>query len=228
MTHTLQTMFDKIDRLAGTNSDSYTPTEKTQDLNDFVSELVMEAGFSDSDSEWDDPRFTNANGGRPTGTVDLEEGQPVYSFYKDEDQNRILSIYKIVHVGNSGERRTLVRGMDFDIQGSNIILEQDPLYDRVIGQNKNLLEIYYTRESLGFDENETDEESPFPADFDKFLIYRCVAEWALSEAEDPSMRAKADRYEAKADKIKPRFKKWLQRYYGRGLAVLRAPVNNLR
>ena len=228
MSLTLQQIFDKIDRLAGTNSNSYSDAEKTIDLNSFISELETEAGFSDTSGEYDDPRFDNTNGGRPIGTIDLEVGQKVYSFYKDADGNRLTSIYEILYYGPEGSSRELKEGIDYDFHGPNLELTFSPLADRVVDENKNLLEIKFTREGLGFTVSETTEESPFPQDFDNFLIYKCVGEWCLSEAEDPAMRAKADRYERKAELIKPRFKKWIQRFYGKGKARISGRRNNLK
>ena len=166
MSLTLQQIFDKIDRLAGTNSNSYSDAEKTIDLNSFISELETEAGFSDTTGEYDDPRFDNTNGGRPIGTIDLEEGEKVYSFYKDADGNRITSIYSIKYYDNNGTWRELVEGEDYDFHGPNMELTFSPTADRVSGENKNLLEIKFTREGLGFTATETTEESPFPQDFD--------------------------------------------------------------
>lgn len=228
MSLSLQQIFDKIDRLAGTNSNSYTDAEKTIDLNSFISELETEAGFSDTSGEYDDPRFDNTNGGRPVGTIDLTEGEKIYSFFKDADGNRITSIYNVRYYDNEGIYRDLVEGEDYDFYGPNLELLFAPTADRVAGEDKNLLEIKFTREGLGFEATETTAESPFPQDFDNFLIYKCVAEWCLAEAEDPSMRAKTDRYERKAELIKPRFKKWIQRFYGKGKARITGKKNNLR
>lgn len=198
------------------------------DFNDSMRELEMEAGFSDSDGEWDDPRFTNANGGRPVGEISLTADEPVYSFYKDEDGNRLLSVYKVNYYDNAGGKSTLIKGKDYDVYGPNLELTFKPTDTRSGQEAANYLELHFTREGLEFSTSSLSDESPFPADFDKFLIYKNVAEWCTSEAEDPSMRAKADRYEAKAESIKPRFKKWLQRYYGRGKAVLKGRRYNFK
>lgn len=221
-------MIDKVHRLAGTNSDTYTDAEQVEDFNDSLRELEMEAGFSDSDAEWDDPRFDNSDGGRPTGEVDLEAGEKVYSFYKDEHGNRFLSIYRVDYYDKNGNKKTLVRGEDYDLEGVNLILDFEPEETRDGTEDANYLLIYFTREGLEFTTSSLSDESPFPADFDKFFIYRNVESWCTAEAEDPSMRAKADRYERKAELIKPRFKKWLQRYLGRGKVRLKAKKNNLR
>lgn len=228
MSLTLQQISDKITRLAGANLNAYSLEERVIDLNSFISELETEAGFSDTTGEYDDPRFDNTNGGRPVGTFDLEAGEKVYSFFKDEDGNRITSIYKMDYYDNNGNKRELKEGQDYDVYGPNLELTFEPTHNRVVGEDKNLIEIKYTREGLGFDHTDPTEESPFPQDFDNFLIYKCVAEWTLSEAEDPAMRAKSDRYEQKANLIKPRFKKWIQRFYGRGKAKITGRKNNLR
>lgn len=230
MQKSLTQIQSKIHRLAGTDSNSYTSVEMNEDINSAIAELEIEANFSDSDSEHDDPRFDNTNGGRPTGTIDLELNQDVYSFYEDADGNRILTVYKVVRFGNDGEKSVLVQGVDYDVEGSSIILAKTDEKARIPGEEKNLLEIHFTRQGLGFnDADDADTQySPFPADFDSFYIYKCVAEWCLSEAEDPAMRAKGDRYEAKANAIKPRFRKWLQRRYGRGMARLTGRRTNLR
>jgi hypothetical protein len=228
MSSTLQTLSDKIDRLAGTNSNSYTLVEKVVDLNSFIADLENEAGFSDSSGQWDDPRFDNSDGGRPVGTIDLEVDEKIYSFFKDADGNRILSIYKILYYNENGSERQLEEGTDYDFYGPNMELTFTPDGARVPGEDKNMLKIYFTREGLGFDSSQTGDESPFPGFADNFLVYKCVAEWCLSEAEDPSMRAKADRYEQKAEAIRPRFKKWIQRYHGDVKPRITGKKNNLR
>lgn len=227
MQNTLQQIFDKIDRLAGTNSQSYTDAEKTQDLNGFIAELEVEAGFSDSSNQWDDPRYDNTDGGRPVNTVDLELNQKVYSFYKDADDNRILSLYKIVYFDNEGGECELVEGEDYDIYGHNIELTFKPKA-RVSGEDKNVLYIYFTRQGLGFVAAETSAESPFPAAFDNYLIYMCSAQWCIAESEDPSMRAKADRWTVEAEKKKPMFKKWVQRYHKVTTPRITGRTNNLK
>lgn len=221
-------MINKVHRLAGTNSTSYTDAEMVADFNDSLAELEMEAGFSDSDGEWDDPRFDNTNGGRPIGEVDLTLDETVYSFYKDASDNRILSIYKVNYVDPQGGKTALIRGRDYDAHGDSIELTFKPSATRVGSEEANYLEVYFTREGLRFATDSLSDESPFPADFDKFLIYRNVESFCTAEAEDPSMRAKADRYERKAEQIKPRFKKWLQRYFGRGKTVLKGRRYNFK
>ena len=161
---------NKIDRACGTNSATYTVANKTIDINLAQDEVLVEALKNNG---WNVDDFNNTD--NPIIKTDLNAGQRSYSFILDGSGNRILDIYKVFVMDNSGVYQeiklvdqhgsssslTMTDGQntqgnvkEYDLTGNSIFLDLIPSYSKEDG-----LLVYINREMTYFQSTDTTKVS---------------------------------------------------------------------
>jgi hypothetical protein len=188
MSLTYTQIIDKIDRVCGTNSTSYTTAQKTVDVNlalDEVFQIALKNGGWNVD-DWNQSKD-------PFITTNLVSGQRDYHFVYDEDSNLILDIYKVMVKDSSGvfheitpvDQQTTANSTFYDGQnttgtpttydktGNGIFLDVIPSYSSTNG-----LKIFISREATRFLTSDTTKVAGIDGLCHDYLYLKAAYEYA--------------------------------------------------
>lgn len=180
----------KIDKLAGTSSDSYPQSDKTANKNlalDSALDVIFEAG-----GRWE---FDDANHeDYPIITTALLQGQRDYLFTEDENQNLVLDVYKVFVKDQNGTyqevhpydprsmdgKRSFDDGleqqnipMSYDKLGNGIRFDYLPSYSAAAG-----VKMLINREASYFDDDDTTKKPGFAGLFHIYVAVFAAHEYA--------------------------------------------------
>jgi hypothetical protein len=197
-----------IDRKVKSNSISYTPADKTVDINtalDHVYSLIFKVGGT---WQFDDSNHTDS----PSIRTALVAGQRQYTFTTDEQGNLVLDIYKVMVSNDGGVSYDEIYPVDMEsdpgtenfwdgknVQGSiyrynktanGIYLDQVPPANVALG-----LKVFISREGSYFTDADTTKKPGFAGLFHEYLALRPAYQYAMANGLKNTEQLKRDMLE---------------------------------
>ena len=205
---------NKIDRVCGTNATTYTLANKAIDVNLAQDEVWAEALKNNG---WNVDDFNQDK--YPIIYTQLNAGQRDYTFIVDEDGNRVLDIYKVMIMDESGVYQTIspvdqqaetpttmIDGQAttgqptcYDLTGNGIFLDLVPSYTKARG-----LKVFIDREPTYFTSSDTTKVSGIDGLCQDYLYLKPSYEYCRDKGLNQSEKLFRD-LQISMEKIKGRY-----------------------